>query len=97
MTIEISGTESLADIIHVIVVNLSFKFHYKWSPPSLSELTPIIFNTELTHLGSDASNYIPLYNHLSSISKTYISFIVPKWLRINIIIIYFYNDYYTLY
>ena len=26
-----------------------------WRPPSLSKLTPIIFNTGLTHLGSEAS------------------------------------------
>ena len=31
----------------------------KWKLPSLSELTTIIFNMELTHLGSKASN-IPL-------------------------------------
>ena len=32
-------------------------FIYKkviWRPPSLSELTPIIFNMELSHLGSEA-------------------------------------------
>ena len=28
-----------------------------WRRPSLSELTPIIFNTGLTHLGSVASIY----------------------------------------
>ena len=28
-----------------------------WKPPSLSTLTPIISNTELTYLGSEASNY----------------------------------------
>ena len=27
----------------------------KWRPPSLSKLTPMIFNTRLTHLGSEAS------------------------------------------
>ena len=27
----------------------------KWRPPSLSELTPIKFNTGLTHLGLEAS------------------------------------------
>ena len=26
-------------------------------PVSLSDLTPIIFNMDLTHLGSEASNY----------------------------------------
>ena len=29
-----------------------------WRPPSQSESTPIIFNTVLTHLSSQASNYI---------------------------------------
>ena len=28
-----------------------------WSPPSLSELTPMIFNTRLTHLRLEASIY----------------------------------------
>ena len=28
-----------------------------WMPPSLSELTPMVFNTGLTHLGSEASIY----------------------------------------
>ena len=31
---------------------------YELRPPSLSELTPIIFNMELTHLGSEASKTI---------------------------------------
>ena len=36
-----------------------------WMPPSLSELTPIIYNTELTHLGSEAYySYALLSNHL---------------------------------
>ena len=30
-------------------------------PPSLSELTPIIFNMELTHLGSETSIYYSIY------------------------------------
>ena len=30
----------------------------KWSPPSLSEVNPIIFNFELTHLGSEASKLL---------------------------------------
>ena len=29
----------------------------KWRPPSLSELTPIKSNMELTHLSSEASKY----------------------------------------
>ena len=28
-----------------------------WSPPSLSGLTPMVFKTRLTHLGSEASIY----------------------------------------
>ena len=30
--------------------------HCIWRPTSLSELTPMIYNTGLTHLGSEASN-----------------------------------------
>ena len=33
----------------------------KWRPPSLSELTQLIFNMGLTHLGSEASIFVPLY------------------------------------
>ena len=29
----------------------------KWRPPSLSELTPMVFNTGLTHLGLKATIY----------------------------------------
>ena len=29
---------------------------YNWRPPSLSELTPMLFSTRLTHLWSEASN-----------------------------------------
>ena len=36
--------------------NLMNKYCYlNWRPPSLSELTPMLFNTGLTHLGSEAS------------------------------------------
>ena len=31
--------------------------NYGWRPSSLSELTPMLFNMGLTHLGSEASNY----------------------------------------
>ena len=43
---------------------------YRWRPTSLSELIHIKFNTELTHLGSDASKYciVIFYN------KSYILF-----------------------
>ena len=33
-----------------------------WRSPSLSELTPILFNMEITHLGSDASNCQTIVN-----------------------------------
>ena len=32
----------------------------KWRPPNLSELTPMIFNTGLTHLSLEASKYTEL-------------------------------------
>ena len=34
-----------------------FYFYFNWRPPSLSELTLVIFDMELTHLGSEASNF----------------------------------------
>ena len=37
--------------LEVIDVNLTIK----WRPPSLSELTPMVFNMGLTHFGSEAS------------------------------------------
>ena len=37
----------------------------KWRPPNLSELTLVILNMELTHLGSEAS--ICIYNHFIGI------------------------------
>ena len=39
---------SLDKVNHVLANN--------WRPPSLSELTPMIFVMGLTHLGSEASN-----------------------------------------
>ena len=30
----------------------------KWRPPNLSELTPMVFNPGLTHLGSEGSKYL---------------------------------------
>ena len=32
-----------------------------WMPSSLSELTPIISNMELTHLGLEASDYLDCF------------------------------------
>ena len=42
----------------VKVENEIEKHNCIWRPPSLSKLTPVVFNTGLTHLGSDASKYI---------------------------------------
>ena len=44
----------------MICISLLIKIHilmkcFIWRPPSLSELTPMIFNTGLTHLGLEAS------------------------------------------
>ena len=38
-------------------IKIKFPKRYKnnWRPPSLSELTPMLFNTGLSHLGSEAS------------------------------------------
>ena len=36
-----------------------------WKPPSLGELTPIIFNKGLTHLGSEASIYLIIFGSSS--------------------------------
>ena len=37
-------------------IEIYIKSVFNWRPPSLNELTPIIFDTEMTHLGSEASN-----------------------------------------
>ena len=34
-----------------------FVSEVNWRPPSLSQLTPMIFDMGLTHLGSEAFNY----------------------------------------
>ena len=34
-----------------------------WRPPELSELTPMIFDMKLTHLGSEASIYNKISNN----------------------------------
>ena len=39
---------------HDLILHLLFDI---WSPPRLSELTPMIFNIRLTHLSSEASIY----------------------------------------
>ena len=57
------GTMNFNDIlqpINLIVIlytlsNLLERWFHKWRLPNQSELTPMIFNTGLTHLGSKAS------------------------------------------
>ena len=44
-------------VVLSILLHLLLKLIDKWGPPSLSELTPIIFNMELIHLDSEASKY----------------------------------------
>ena len=39
-----------------------------WRPPSLSGLTPMVFNTGLTHLGSEASNQRVNYPYSGSMA-----------------------------
>ena len=41
--------------IRLIIVNTALGL--KWRPSNLSELTSMVFNMELTHLGSEASKY----------------------------------------
>ena len=60
--------------------------NYNWRPPSLSELTPMVFNTGLTHLGSEASKYTCMYefpNMVFKIILKYIFQIIFKKLCIN--------------
>ena len=52
----------------------------RWRPPSLSELTPIIFNRELTHIGSKTSKYLIFYHK--------IQFGFPDFVKFNINIIF---------
>ena len=42
----------------VRIWEILYHYNYKWRPPSPSELTPMISNTRLTHLGSEAFIYL---------------------------------------
>ena len=42
---------------NIDLTNIILNLKIEWRAPSLSELTPMIFNTVLTHLGSEAFNY----------------------------------------
>ena len=57
-----------------IIKNSKTTYLYsKWRPPSLNELTPIIFSMGLTHLGSEAAKYYsPL--RFSTISRCFYIF-----------------------
>ena len=44
-------------VFHAKANTSSDMIGYKWRPPSLSVLTPMIFNTGLTHLGSETSRF----------------------------------------
>ena len=46
------------------VVKMTILIAFIWRPSILSELTPMIFNTELTHLGLEASVYLRVFYHL---------------------------------
>ena len=45
---------------------------YIWKPPSLSELAPMMFNTHLTHLGSNITVTIFFVTDTSKIFNHYI-------------------------
>ena len=49
-----------------------FFWKLNWRPPSLSELTQMIFNVGLTHLGSETSNYLnlPENHHVLQLFKS---------------------------
>ena len=45
-------------VYHLIYqIYFQLLFYIKWRSPSVSKLTPMIFNAGLTHLGSEASKY----------------------------------------
>ena len=46
-----------------------------WKPPSLSELTPMIFNKGVTHLGSEASIYMNNFYFIKNMGKFYFEII----------------------
>ena len=48
-------TNILEDFCGHTFLEIRASTRIKWRPPTLSELTPIIFKKELTHLGSEAS------------------------------------------
>ena len=52
----------------VWLFNIHLVYTHNWRPPILSQLTSIIFNKELTHLGSVAQFYV-LKNYEKMYSK----------------------------
>ena len=55
-----------------------YEWTEKWRPPSLSELTSMISNMGLTHLGSEASKY-PIMVKIKNNTQDKIKF--PKWYK----------------
>ena len=52
-----------------------------WGPPSLSELTSIMFNVQLTHLGLEAFNY-KLHSYRKMVTRApNINLVNAKFLR----------------
>ena len=54
-------------VSYIIFLLFLFYMRYKcliWRPPSLSELTPMIFNMGLTHSGSESSIYMSVIVNL---------------------------------
>ena len=62
--------------ISVLKITLFREIHsyYKCRPPTLSELTPIIFHMKLTHLGSEASKCDFIFSILKLIAMICHSF-----------------------
>ena len=48
--------QSIQNILRIIAKLKCDVVYINWRPPSLSELTPMIFDMRITHLGLEASN-----------------------------------------
>ena len=61
----ISKTKRIMELMVVLNLTIIDKLqrldYYIWRPPSLSELTPMIFDMGLTHFGSEASFYVFIF------------------------------------
>ena len=63
-TLKIMKKGSKYDLILILL--LCTKYSNKWRPSSLNELTPMICNKGLTHLGSEASKYYDIISVFTS-------------------------------